>query len=137
LDALTSQIVMSAYVLREAQNSLRGQNQTSFALSLPKKSQMSCFRLKNYLKKESVALKDLDGDRRKRDKLKEDIARLDSDIRNLSDKLERLSKLSDENKELEELKKKLIPSLENNKPWRMKYKICYLSWTHSFILDLN
>jgi exonuclease SbcC len=66
-------------------------------------------------KKESTALKGLNADRGKRDRLKEDIARLDSDLRNLSDKLERISKFSAENRELEEQKKKLSPAVEKQK----------------------
>jgi len=88
-------------------------------------------------KKESASLKQLDGDRRKRDKLKEDIARLDSDIRNLSDKLERISKLSDENKELEELKKQLIPAMEKQKALEDEIQNLLSLLTLSFILVLN
>ncbi|HEY9206954.1 MAG TPA: SMC family ATPase [Candidatus Methanoperedens sp.] len=66
-------------------------------------------------KKENAALKELNAARGKRDKLKEDIGKLDSDIRNLSDKLERISRLSAEKRELEELKKKLIPAVEKQK----------------------
>lgn len=68
--------------------------------------------VEDLFKKKNLELKELNDARVKRDKLKENIAKLDSDIRNLSDKLERSSKLSLENNELEEKKKRLIPEIE-------------------------
>ncbi|KCZ71924.1 ATPase involved in DNA repair [Candidatus Methanoperedens nitroreducens] len=63
-------------------------------------------------KKENLRLKELNSDRVERDKLKDEIARVDSKISSLMEKLERSSKLSSENIELEERKKLLIPRIE-------------------------
>jgi exonuclease SbcC len=64
-------------------------------------------------KKKNLALRELNGDRVKRDKLKDDISRLDIKMNSLQEKLERSLKLAQENIEMEEKKKLLIPGIED------------------------
>ncbi len=115
LDALSSQIVNERIRLEGSTKQLDRAKSDLLRAESAQKIVNELLPAEELFKKESAALKELDGDRRKRDKLKEDIARLDSDIRNLSDKFERISKLSSENKELEEQKKQLIPTVEKQK----------------------
>ncbi len=63
-------------------------------------------------KKENISLKGLNNARLKRDRLKEEIARLDFNIKALLEKLDRSSRLSQENKGLEEKKRLLVPKIE-------------------------
>jgi exonuclease SbcC len=115
LDSLSSQIVNERIRLEGTTKQLDRARSDLLRAESAQKIVNELLPAEELFKKESTALKELDGDRKKRDKLKEDIARLDSDIRNLSDKLERISKLSLENKEFEELKKQLIPVVEKQK----------------------
>ncbi|MBU3968045.1 MAG: SMC family ATPase [Euryarchaeota archaeon] len=115
MDALSSQIVNERIRLEGTTKQLDRARTDLLRAESAQKILNELLPAEELFKKESASLKELDGDRKKRDKLKEDIARLDSDIRNLSDKLERISKLSLENKEFEELKKQLIPAVEKQK----------------------
>jgi exonuclease SbcC len=63
-------------------------------------------------KKENTKLKKLEKARVERDKLKDEIAKIELKISGLTEKLERSKKLSAENAELEERRKLLIPKIE-------------------------
>ncbi len=115
LDTLSSQIASERIRIEGSTKQLERVKSDLMRAESVQKIVNDLLPVEELFKKESAALKELDGDRRKRDTLKENIARLDSDIRNLSDKLEHISKLSNENKELEELKKQLIPAVEKQK----------------------
>lgn len=112
LDALSTQITSARIRLEEITKQL---GRVKLDLQRAESAQKIVNELspvEELFKKENRALKELNDDRVKRDKLKDEIGRLDSDIRNLSDKLERISRLSLENKELEEKKKLLTPAIE-------------------------
>ncbi len=115
LDALSSQIANERIRLEGITKQLERASSDLLGAESAQKIVNELLPAEESFKKESVALKEVNGDCKKRNKLKEEIARLDSDIRALSEKLERISKLSAENKELEELKKKLIPAVEQRK----------------------
>ncbi len=63
-------------------------------------------------KKEKIKLKELDKMRIERDKLKDEINRIELKINSLTEKLKRSQRLSTENAELEERRKLLIPKIE-------------------------
>jgi exonuclease SbcC len=115
LDALSSQIANERIRLEGLTKQLERASSDLSGAESAQKLVNELLPAEESFKKESAALKEVNGDCKKRNKLKEDIVRLDSDIKALSDKLERISKLSAENKELEELKKKLIPAMEKQK----------------------
>jgi exonuclease SbcC len=115
LDALSSQIANERIRLEGITKQLERASSDLAGAESAQKLVNELLPAEESFKKESAALKEVNGDCKKRNKLKEEIARLDSDIRALSDKLERISKLSAENKELEELKKQLIPAVEKQK----------------------
>ncbi len=115
VDALSSWITSERVRLEEVTKQLERANSDLQSAESSQKIVNELLSAEELYKKEKLALKELNNDRLKRDKLKEKIAKLDSDIRDLSGKLERISKLSSENKELEDRKKQLIPALENQK----------------------
>ncbi|MCX9010019.1 MAG: SMC family ATPase [Candidatus Methanoperedens sp.] len=115
LDALSSQISSERVRLEGMTKQLERANSDLKSAESARKIVNELLPAEESYKKQNLALRELNGDRVKRDKLKEDIVRLDSDIRSLSDKLERVSKLSAENRELEEKKKQLIPAVEKQK----------------------
>jgi exonuclease SbcC len=115
LDALSSRITSERVRLEEVTKQLERANSDLQSTESSQKIVNELLSAEELYKKENLALRELNGDRVKRDKLKENIAKLDSDIRNLSDKLERVSKLSAENKEFEERKKQLASVIEKQK----------------------
>ena len=112
LDALTSQIKSEHIRLEEVTKQFERTNLELVRAESARKIVNELAPVEEQYKKENIALKELNGNRLKRDKLKEDIAKLDLKINSLTEKLKCSSKLSLENKELEGKKKQLIPKIE-------------------------
>ncbi|CAG0988566.1 MAG: AAA family ATPase [Candidatus Methanoperedens sp.] len=66
-------------------------------------------------KKENLVLKSLNEERIKRDRLKEELSKLDFKISGLLEKLDRSVKLKQENYDLEEKKNELLPAIETER----------------------
>lgn len=113
LDALSSQIKSGRVRLEEVKKQLERANSDLQRAQSAKKMADVLLPVEELYKKQNLALRELNGDRVKRDKLKDDIARLDLKINSLLEKLESSTKLAQENNELEEKKKLLIPKIED------------------------
>jgi exonuclease SbcC len=113
LDALSSQIKSMRVRLEEVKKQLERANSDLQRAQSAKKTADALLPAEELYKKQNLALREANGDRVKRDKLKDDIARLDLKINSLQEKLENSAKLSQENNELEEKKKLLIPKIED------------------------
>ncbi len=112
LDTLTSQIKSERVRIEGVTKQLERASSDLKHAESARKIVNELLPVEEIYKKEILALKELNGDRVKRDLLKEDIAKLDVKINSLLEKLERSSKLSLENKELEGKKEQLIPKIE-------------------------
>ncbi len=113
LDALSPQIKSGRVRLEEVKKQLERANSDLQRAQSAKKMADVLLPVEELYKKQNLALRELNGDRVKRDKLKDDIARLDLKINSLLEKLESSTKLAQENNELEEKKKLLIPKIED------------------------
>lgn len=112
LDALTSQIKSERIRLEEVTKQFERINSDLRRAESARKIVNELAPVEEMYKKENVTLKELNGDRLKRDKLKEDITKLDLKINSFTEKLKCSSKLTLENKELEGKKKQLTPKIE-------------------------
>ncbi len=112
LDALSSQIKSERVRLEEVTKHLDRANSDLRRAESSRKIVNELLPVEESYKKQNLALRELNGDRVKRDKLKDEIARLDLKISSLLEKLERSTKLARENNDLEEKKKLLIPKIE-------------------------
>jgi|GEM_PF-787574 len=112
LDALTLQIKSERIRLEEVTKQFERTNSDLRRAESARKIVNELAPIEELYKKENIALKELNGNRLKRDKLKEDVAKLDLKINSLTEKLKCASKLSLENTKLEEKKKQLIPKIE-------------------------
>ncbi len=112
VEALSSKINSERVRLEEVTKHLERANSDLKRAATARKIIDELLPAEELYKKENHALRELNGDRAKRDKLKEDIAKLDLKINSLLEKLERTSKLARENNDLEEKKKLLIPKIE-------------------------
>lgn len=113
LDALSSQIKSERVRLEEVTKHLERANSDLLRAESSRKIVNELLPVEESYKKQTLALRELNGDRVKRDKLKDEIARLDLKISSLLEKLERSTKLARENNDLEEKKKLLIPKIED------------------------
>ncbi|MFH0903909.1 MAG: AAA family ATPase [Methanobacteriota archaeon] len=113
LDALSSQIKSGRVRLEVVKKQLERANSDLQRAQSAKKMADALLPVEELYKKQNLALREANGDRVKRDKLKDDIARLDLKINSLQEKLENSTKLAQENNELEEKKKLLIPEIED------------------------
>lgn len=112
LDTLSSQIANERIRLEGITKQLEKAKSDFQNAEAAQKTVNELLPVEDMFKKENLALKELNVSRAKRDKLKEDIAKLDFKISTLLEKLERSSKLSQENNELEEKKNQLVPKIE-------------------------
>jgi exonuclease SbcC len=112
LDALSSQIKSGRVRLEEVTKQLERANSDLQGAQSAKKMADVLLPVEELYKKQNLALREANGDRVKRDKLKDDIARLDLKINSLQEKLESSTKLAQENNELEEKKNLLFPKIE-------------------------
>ncbi len=112
LDALSSQIKSGRVRLEEVTKQLERANSDFQGAQSAKKMADVLLPVEELYKKQNLALREANGDRVKRDKLKDDIARLDLKINSLQEKLESSTKLAQENNELEEKKNLLFPKIE-------------------------
>jgi exonuclease SbcC len=112
LESLSSRIASEQVRLEEVTKQLERASSDFQRAGLARKTADELLSSEELYKKENVALRELNGDRIKRDRLKEGIARLDSKINSLLEKLERSSKITQENIDLEEKKNLLIPKIE-------------------------
>ncbi|GFO97828.1 RecF/RecN/SMC domain-containing protein [groundwater metagenome] len=113
LDALSSRIKSECVRYEEIIKQLERANSDLQRAESAQKMVDELLPAEELFKKENLALRELNSDRLKRDKLKEDITRLDFKINSLLEKLELSSKLARENNDLEEKKKLLIPIIES------------------------
>jgi exonuclease SbcC len=112
LDALYSRIASERVRLEEVTKQLERANSDLQRAESAQKMVNELIPVEELYKKENLALRELNGDRVKRDKLKDDISRLDIKMNSLKEKLERSLRLAQENIDLEEKKKLLIPEIE-------------------------
>ncbi len=112
LDALSSQIKSQRVRLEEVTKHFERANSDLRRAGSAQKIVNELLPAEESYKKQNLVLKELNGDRVKRDKLKDDIARLDLKMSSLLEKLERSTKLAHENNDLEEKKNLLIPKIE-------------------------
>ena len=112
LDALSSQIKSERVRLDGVTKQLDRANSDLQRAESSRKIVNELLPVEESYKKQNLSLRELNGDRVKRDKLKEDIAKIDLKINSLIEKLERSTKLDRENNDLEEKKKLLIPKIE-------------------------
>lgn len=112
LDVLSSRIKSERVRLEEVTKQFDRANSDLLRAESSRKIVNELLPAEEMYKKQNLALKELNGHRVKRDKLKDDIARLDLKISSLLEKLERSTKLACENNDLEEKKKLLIPKIE-------------------------
>ncbi len=112
LDALSSQIKSQRVRLEEVTKHFERANSDLRRAGSAQKIVNELLPAEESYKKQNLVLEELNGDRVKRDKLKDDIARLDLKMSSLLEKLERSTKLAHENNDLEEKKKMLIPKIE-------------------------
>ena len=113
LDALSSQIKSERVRLEGITKQLERANSDLQRAESSRKTVNELLPVEESYKKQNVALKELNGPRVKRDKLKDDLAKLDLKINSLLEKLERSTKLTQENIDLEDKKKLLIPKIED------------------------
>jgi exonuclease SbcC len=113
LDALSSQIKSERVRLEEVTIHLERANSDLWRAESSLKIVNELLPVEESYKKQNLSLRELNGDRMKRDKLKEDIAKLDLKISSLLEKLEHSTKLAQENNDLEEKKKILILKIED------------------------
>lgn len=112
LDVLSPQIKSGRVRLEEVTKQLERANSDLQGAQSAKKMADVLLPVEELYKKQNLALREANGDRVKRDKLKDDIARLDLKINSLQEKLESSTKLAQENNELEEKKNLLFPKIE-------------------------
>jgi exonuclease SbcC len=112
LDALSSQIQSKSVRLEEVTKHFERANSDLRRAGLAQNIVNELLPAEESYKKQNLSLKELNGDRVKRDKLKDDIVKFDLKISSLLEKLERSTKLAHENNDLEEKKKLLIPKIE-------------------------
>ncbi len=112
LDALTSQIKSERIRLEEVIKQFERINSDLRRAESAREIVDELAPVEEMYKKENITLKQLNGDRLKRDKLKEDITKLDLKINSFTEKLKCSSKLTLENRELEGKKKQLTPKIE-------------------------
>jgi exonuclease SbcC len=113
LDALSPQIKSGRVRLEEVIKQLERANSDLQGAQSAKKMADVLLPVEELYKKQTLALREANGDRVKRDKLKDDISRLDLKINSLQEKLESSTKLAQENNELEEKKNLLFPKIED------------------------
>jgi len=121
LDALSSQIKSERVHLDGVTKQLERANSDLQRAESSRKIVNELLPVEESYKKQNLALKELNSDRVKRDKLKDDLAKLDLKINSLLEKLERSTKLAHENNDLEVKKKLLIPKIEEMR--RLEEKI--------------
>jgi len=112
LDNLSSQIKSGRIRLEEVKKQLGRANSDLQDAQSAKKMADALLPVEELYKKQNLALREANGDRVNRDKLKDDIARLDTKINSLQEKLESSTKLAQENNELEDKKNLLFPKIE-------------------------
>ncbi len=112
LDALSSQIKSERVRLEGVTKQLERANSDLQRAESSLKIVNELLPVEESYKKQNLALKELNSDRVKRDKLKDDLAKLDLKINSLLEKLERSTKLAHENNDLKGKKKLLIPKIE-------------------------
>ena len=113
LDDISSRIKSERVRLEEVTKHLKRANSDLQRAEISQKIVSELLPVEESYKKQNLALRELNGDRVKRNILKEDIAKLDFKISSLLEKLDRSSKLAQENNDLEEKKKMLIPKIED------------------------
>jgi exonuclease SbcC len=113
LDVLSPQIKSGRVRLEEVTKQLERANSDLQGAQSAKKMADVLLPVEELYKKQNLALREANGDRVKRDKLKDDIARLDLKINSLQEKLESSTKLAQENNELEEKQNLLFPKIED------------------------
>ncbi len=112
LDALSSRIKSERVRLEEVTKQLDRVNSDLQRAGSAQKLVSELLPAEESYKKQNLALKELNSDRVKRDKLKDDLAKLDLRISSLLEKLERSTKLVHENNDMDKKKKMLIPKIE-------------------------
>ncbi len=113
LDALSSQIKSQSVRLEEMKKQLERADSDLKRAESARKTADELLPVEESYKKQNIVLRELNGNRVTRDKLKDDLAKLDLKISSLLEKLERSTILSRENIDLEEKKKLLIPKIED------------------------
>ncbi|MBE0521363.1 MAG: AAA family ATPase [Candidatus Methanoperedenaceae archaeon] len=112
LDTLSSRIKSERVRLEEVIKQLERANSDLKRAESSRNTVNELLPVEESYKKQNHDLAELNGDRVKRDKLKDDISRLNLKINSLLEKLERSANLAMENNDLEEKKKLLLPKIE-------------------------
>ncbi|MDW7725925.1 MAG: AAA family ATPase [Candidatus Methanoperedens sp.] len=112
LDTLSSRIKSERVRLEEVIKQLERANSDLKRAESSRNTVNELLPVEESYKKQNHDLAELNGDRVKRDKLKDDISRLNLKINSLLEKLERSANLAMENNDLEVKKKLLLPKIE-------------------------